>query len=84
MSESENNTKSSEPKNFEKALQELEGLVERMESGSLPLDKLLSSYQRGAQLISYCKERLKSVEQQVQLYEAGELKPFANNEIEEK
>jgi len=79
MTTSRNTAKRAEPENFEKALKELEDLVERMESGALALDDLLSGYQRGAQLIAYCKDRLKTVEQQVQLFEGGELKPFAND-----
>lgn len=63
-----------EPENFEKALHELEALVGHMESGELALDALLENYQRGAQLISYCRDRLKSVEQQVKILENGELK----------
>lgn len=83
MGTSRNNEKLAKPQNFEKALQELEELVERMESGALALDDLLNQYQRGAQLIAYCKDRLKTVEQQVQLFESGELKPFSNDAKEE-
>ena len=74
-----NAAKSADSQNFEKALKELEDLVERMESGELALDDLLSQYQRGAQLMAYCKDRLKTVEQQVQLFEGGELKPFSGS-----
>ena len=38
---------------FEKALEELEALVARMEEGKLPLEESLSAYQRGAELIKY-------------------------------
>lgn len=65
-----------EPENFEKALGELEQLVGRMESGELALDALLENYQRGAQLISYCRDKLKTVEQQVKVLENGDLKPL--------
>lgn len=61
--------------NFEAALGELEQLVARMENGQLPLDDLLVNYQRGARLISFCRDRLQQVEQQVQVLEDGELKP---------
>jgi exodeoxyribonuclease VII small subunit len=47
-----------------------------MESGALPLDQLLVSYQRGAQLLSFCRDRLEAVEQQVKLLEDGQLKPW--------
>jgi exodeoxyribonuclease VII small subunit len=62
---------------YEEALAELEGLVARMEAGQLPLDQLLTSYQRGAQLLKACREKLDAVEEQVKLLEAGQLKPLS-------
>src|SRR5262245_2819271 len=44
-----------EPANYEQALSELEGLVSAMESAQLPLDDLLKSYRRGAQLLQFCR-----------------------------
>jgi exodeoxyribonuclease VII small subunit len=52
---------------YEAALQELEGLVQRMETGQIPLDELLSGYQRGAALLKVCRDKLAAVEQQVKL-----------------
>jgi exodeoxyribonuclease VII small subunit len=46
---------------------ELETLVGAMEGGQMPLDRLLTGYQRGAQLLDYCRARLKAVEDQVRL-----------------
>ncbi|WP_428422905.1 exodeoxyribonuclease VII small subunit [Methylibium sp.] len=66
-----------EPASYEAALAELEQLVAAMEAGQLPLDRLLDSYRRGAALLTYCRGRLEAVEQQVQVLEAGELKPWA-------
>jgi len=65
-----------EPSSYEEALGELEQLVGKMESGALPLDQLLASYQRGAQLLTFCRGRLEAVEQQVKLLEDGQLKPW--------
>jgi exodeoxyribonuclease VII small subunit len=62
---------------YEAALAELEGLIARMEAGQLPLDELLSSHRRGAELLAYCKTQLAAVEQQVQLFEGGELSPWS-------
>jgi exodeoxyribonuclease VII small subunit len=59
---------------YEDALSELERLVALMEAGQLPLDKLLESYQRGAELLGFCRARLEAVEQQVKVLENGELK----------
>jgi exodeoxyribonuclease VII small subunit len=62
---------------YEDALAELERLVQAMEDGQLPLDRLLDSYKRGAELLSLCRGRLQAVEEQVKLLEDGQLKPWA-------
>lgn len=62
---------------YEEALAELEQLVQTMESGQLPLDRLLESYKRGADLLSLCRSRLQAVEEQVKVLEDGQLKPWA-------
>ena len=43
-------------------MQELESLVARLESGEMPLEQLLSGYQRGAMLLQFCRDKLQSVE----------------------
>ena len=65
------------PASYEDALAELERLVGAMEAGQLPLDRLLESYKRGAELLSFCRTRLEAVEQQVKVLEEGQLKPLA-------
>ena len=64
------------PDRYEDALQELDRLVQAMESGQLPLDQLLVSYRRGAELLNFCRERLTEVEDQVKVLEDGQLKPW--------
>jgi exodeoxyribonuclease VII small subunit len=59
------------PASYEAAVEELEQLVARMESGQLALDDMLGAYQRGAALLSYCRDRLSAVEDQVSLLEDG-------------
>ena len=65
------------PTSYEAALQELESLISGLESGQLPLDQLLTGYQRGAQLLAFCKGKLESVENQIKVLEGTELKPWA-------
>ncbi len=65
------------PATYELALQELEGLIFSLESGQLPLDQLLAGYQRGAQLLAFCKSKLEAVECQIKVLEGTELKPWA-------
>ncbi len=61
---------------YEAALQELEQLVAQLDAGQLPLDQLLVRYQRGAELLAFCRTRLDAVENQIKVLEAGELKPW--------
>ncbi|MGF6525951.1 exodeoxyribonuclease VII small subunit [Variovorax sp. PvP013] len=65
------------PASYEAGLQELERLVNELESGQLPLDRLLVSYQRGAFLLSHCRDRLQAVEDQIKVLDAGTLKPWS-------
>ena len=64
------------PVNYEAALQELETLIAGLESGQLPIEQLLTGYQRGAQLLAFCKSKLESVETQIKVLEGAELKPW--------
>lgn len=61
---------------YEAALEELETLVSQLDAGQLPLDQLLTRYQRGAELLAYCRARLDAVENQIKVLENGESKPW--------
>ena len=52
---------------FEKALAELEALVERMEQGELTLEQSLKDFERGIELTRQCQGALKEAEQKVQV-----------------
>ena len=71
--------RAAQPASYEHALAELEQLVQAMEGSQLPLDRLLDSYRRGAELLEYCRGRLQAVEQQVKVLEQGQLKPMAGS-----
>jgi exodeoxyribonuclease VII small subunit len=62
------------PASYEQALAEIDQIVSRMEAGQLPLDQLLDSYRRGADLLAWCRQRLQAVEEQVKILEDGQLK----------
>ena len=69
-------TEKTPPANYEAALKELETLVADMEAGQLPLAQLLIGYQRGAELLAYCRAQLDAVEQQIKVLDNGSLKPW--------
>ena len=64
------------PETYEAGLRELEALVRTIESGDLPLDSLLTSYQRGAQLLTFCRDKLQAIEAQVKVLDGTLLKPW--------
>ncbi len=76
MDRTETSAAADAPSSFEDAQAELDELVRAMETGQMPLDRLLSAYQRGAQLLEFCRSRLEAVEEQVKVLEEGQLKPW--------
>jgi exodeoxyribonuclease VII small subunit len=52
---------------LEKALAELEALVERLESGELSLQQALKEFERGVKLTRQCQTALKEAEQKVEI-----------------
>ena len=54
-------------KHFEAALEELEGVVEQLETGELPLQESLAAFEKGVGLVIYCNQKLSDAEKQVEL-----------------
>jgi exodeoxyribonuclease VII small subunit len=71
---------------FEEALSELEGLVERLERGDLPLDEALKTFERGVELTRHCQSSLKSAQQKVEILlkrgSGADIEPFSVAEDE--
>ena len=67
----------SPPATYEAALEELEQLISQIESGQLPLEQMLAGYERGAQLLAFCRGKLEAVENQIKVLDDGALKPWA-------
>lgn len=64
------------PESYEAAMVELEHLVQRLESGEMPLDHVLSGYQRGSVLLQFCREKLQGIEDQIKVLDGGTLKAW--------
>ena len=52
---------------FEKAFQQLEEIVKRLESEELPLDESLRLFEQGIGLSRFCHQRLEEVEKKIEL-----------------
>ena len=59
--------KESTQQNFEGALEQLEEVVEQLESGELPLDDSLAAFEKGVGLVKFCNQKLSEVEKKVEL-----------------
>jgi exodeoxyribonuclease VII small subunit len=53
-------------KTFESALEELESVVEQLESGDLSLEDSLAAFEKGVGLVKYCNQKLSEVEKKVE------------------
>ncbi|MBL6762231.1 MAG: exodeoxyribonuclease VII small subunit [PS1 clade bacterium] len=51
---------------FEQALNELESIVDRLETGDVALEESIEIYRRGSQLRAYCDEKLKSAQAKIE------------------
>lgn len=51
---------------FEQAMQQLEGIVQQLETGEMPLEEALRSFEQGAALIKKCSTVLKEAELKIE------------------
>ena len=56
---------------FEDALQRLEQIVSRLESGQAPLEESIALYEEGARLKAHCEDRLKVAQLRVEKVVVG-------------
>jgi exodeoxyribonuclease VII small subunit len=52
---------------FEDALAGLEAIVERLETGALPLEQALAAFEQGVRLSRRCAEQLEASERRIEL-----------------
>lgn len=55
-----------EPPPFDQALEQVEQIISRIESGEIGLERSITEYERGAALIRSCRETLRRAEQRLQ------------------
>ncbi|WP_168119236.1 exodeoxyribonuclease VII small subunit [Paenibacillus sp. HB172176] len=73
--------KKNEELSFEQAMTQLETIVEKLESGDVPLEKAIELFQEGMELSKLCGGKLEQVENKIELLleadEGFQKKPFA-------
>ncbi len=64
----------SSPESFESAMEQLETLVSKMESGDLSLEESLEAFEKGVHLTRFCQDQLQKAELKIQeLNSKGEI-----------
>jgi exodeoxyribonuclease VII small subunit len=76
------------PNEFEKAFQNLEKIVQRLEGEEMPLDESLQLFEEGIRLSRFCHQRLEEVEKKIELILADAkgqpvTEPFEDEEMKE-
>jgi len=54
-------------KSFEKAIEELRDIIDKLESGNLPLEDSIKLFQKGVKLIGYSHKKLNEIEKKVEI-----------------
>ena len=69
---------------FEKSLEQLHKIVDKIEQGNLPLEDALKNFEEGVTLIRQCQTALQAAEQKVSILTESntnsQLKPFTDDE----
>jgi len=67
---------------FEQKLEELETIINQLETGEISLEESIESYTKAMKIVKECDEKIKSFEKQVSMIigEQGQLEPFSIEE----
>lgn len=60
-------SKKTEDLPFEEALGQLENIVNKMETGELPLDSMVEHFEEGSRLAKHCNLKLKNFEKKIEI-----------------
>ncbi|HSQ13745.1 MAG TPA: exodeoxyribonuclease VII small subunit [Candidatus Deferrimicrobium sp.] len=74
-------------KKLESALEDLEQVVEQLESGELSLEDSLAAFEKGVGLVKFCNQKLNEVERKIELLvkdKEGKLQLKAFEELPER
>ena len=72
-------SKSKKEQSFEDALKDLEGIIENLETGEVPLTDLVDQYEQGTKLLKICHERLNEAELKIEKLREKSDQPLFEN-----
>jgi exodeoxyribonuclease VII small subunit len=70
--------------NFEASMEELDSIVEQMESDQLPLEDLINHYERGAKLLKECESALTVAKKRLETIKNGDTKDAVAPKVQQK
>lgn len=77
-------TKKKKALDFEDSIEELEGIIEDLESSDVRLEELIKRFERGSELIKNCRKLLGDASQRIELLKLdGQTKPQNTLETDE-
>ena len=62
-------TNNKEPRSYQSAVDELKAIVYAIENGQIGIDKLSEQIERASKLMSFCKNKLRDIEENLKKYE---------------
>lgn len=64
--------------NFETAINQLEQIIQQIETNEIDLESALNQYKHGMELVKFCQEKLRDIEQKIKILdqETQQLKDF--------
>ena len=67
-------------KSFEERLQDVQGIIDRIEEGKLPLEDSVKQFEEGMKTLSALDEELKDMNRRLTVLQDGGEQPFAPGE----
>jgi exodeoxyribonuclease VII small subunit len=77
----EKDEKSLQKTTFESALEELEDIADKLESGELGLDESIIEFEKGIKLANYCRLKLEEAERKIEILQRGESGAIKSNRV---
>ena len=69
---------------FEKNVEELEGIIEKLNGGELPLKESIALYEKGMKLAKAMEKQLEETEKNINIIVNGKEEKFDNSEQDSK